>query len=323
MSISVFKKGQQEQLDVQEVFNIWNLIRARHYSAELVKFYTNFVHDREFALVLSTLLSHYEKQAAILEKEGKKFKIKVPERPPYDLNITVRIAAITDKFIFRSVYNGLVAQLFSLVTAYRTSTTNDGLRKIIAEDLQQHLQDFEVLYKYGKLKGWQSDPPAYKTAKPVANEPLSATEAFHIWDNLSHRYDQLQLTQFFLEFAHDKEFRAILSQGVKSLTKQISVLEEVAVKYEVALPDRPPASASVALDPESIQDKFMYALILKGMQDAIDLHVRAVIETIRNDSLRNLLMDFFQKEMQMHELVLKYGKVKGWTKIPPIHNEPS
>lgn len=53
MGISVFKKGQLEQLDVQEVFNIWNLIRARYYSTELVKFYTNFVHDREFSIVLS------------------------------------------------------------------------------------------------------------------------------------------------------------------------------------------------------------------------------------------------------------------------------
>lgn len=111
------------------------------------------------------MLKHYESQAAILEKEGKKFKIKVPERPPFDLNISVRMEAITDKFIFRSVYNGLVAQPFSLMTAYRTSTTNDGLRKIIAEDLLQHLQDFEVIYKYGKLKGWQSDPPAYKFGK--------------------------------------------------------------------------------------------------------------------------------------------------------------
>ncbi len=323
MSISVFKKGQQEQLDVQEVFNIWNLLRARYYSMELVKFFTNFVHDREFSLVLSTLLKHYTKQASILEKEGKKFKIKVPERPPYDLNISVRIEAITDKFIFRSVYNGLIAQLFSLMTAYRTSTTNDGIRQIIAEDLKEHLNDFELLYKYGKLKGWQSDPPAYKTAKPVTNEPLSVSEAFHIWDNLSHRYDQFHLTQLFLEFAHDKEFRAILTQGLNSLTKEISVLEEISVKYEIAMPDRPAASASAALDPESMQDFFMYAVILKGIQDAIDLHVRAVIESIRNDSVRNLLMDYFQKEMQIHERLLKYGKMKGWTKIPPIHNEPS
>jgi len=289
----------------------------------IIKFFLNFVHDREFDLILYSLLSHYEKQAVILEKAGKKFKIKVPERPPYEFNISVRIEAITDTFIFRSVYNGIVAQLFTLMTAYRVSTTNDRLRQIIANDLKQHLKDFEMLYKYGKLKGWQSDPPAYKTAKPVLNEPLSASEAFHVWDNLSHRYDQFQLTQFFLEFAHDKEFRVILTQGLKSLTKEISVLEEVAVKYEVALPNRPPASVSVALDPETMQDKFMYAVLLKGIQDAIDLHVRAVIESIRNDSLRNLLMDFFQKEIQMYEMLLKYGKMKGWTKIPPIHNEPS
>jgi len=34
MDISIFKTGQKEQVDVQEVFNIWNLLRARYYSSE-------------------------------------------------------------------------------------------------------------------------------------------------------------------------------------------------------------------------------------------------------------------------------------------------
>lgn len=77
------KKGQKEQLDIQEVFNIWNVLRARYYSMETCKFFMNFVHDREFDIVLNTLLKHYEKQANLLEKEGERFKIEVPKRPAY------------------------------------------------------------------------------------------------------------------------------------------------------------------------------------------------------------------------------------------------
>jgi hypothetical protein len=117
--------------------------------------------------------------------------------------------------------------------AVRSSITNDRIRDIIVKDLKQHVKDFETLYKYGKLKGWQSDPPAYKTAKSVKNEPLSVAEAFHIWDNINHRYKQKQLTQFFLVFTHDSDFRALLAMGLKHLTKEIHILEDEAIKHEM------------------------------------------------------------------------------------------
>ncbi len=30
MTISVFKKGPREKVDIQEAFNIWNVLRARY-----------------------------------------------------------------------------------------------------------------------------------------------------------------------------------------------------------------------------------------------------------------------------------------------------
>lgn len=323
MPISIFKNKQQEQLDIQEVFNLWNLLRARYYSLETVKFYLNFVHDRDFSIILNSLAGHYAKQANILEKEGEKFKIKVPERPPFDYKTSIQVNIITDSFIFRSVYNGIVAQLFTLMTSVRSSTTNDRIRDIIFKDLKQHIEDFETLYKYGKLKGWQSDPPSYKTAKPVTREPLSVSEAFHIWDNLNHRYQQKQLTQFFVGFTHDLEFKAILTMGLNNLDKEIKTLEEQATKYEISLPERPPASVAVAMDPETMQDVFMFTMIIKGIQDAIDLHIRSVIEVIKNDSLRDLLIKFWLNEFEVYDKLIKYGKLKGWLNTPPAYTEPS
>ncbi|EEG76397.1 DUF3231 family protein [Dethiobacter alkaliphilus] len=322
MPISIFKKGDKEKIDIQEVFNIWNVLRARYYSMETVKFFMNFVHDREFDLVLNRLLNHYETQALILEQEGKKFKIEVPKRPPYKIKTSAQVDVITDSYIFRNIYNGVVSQLFSLMTAYRSTTTNDHLRGILKDDLIQHLKDFEILYKYGKLKGWQEDPPAFKSMKPVGNEPLSTTEAFHLWDNISQRYQQSQLTDFFLGFAHDKDFRAVLMLGKKTLDKQARKLEEEAVKFEIALPERPPSHVSVPMDPEPMQDRYMFNRIFTGIQEAVDLHIRATIEAIRNDSLRHMMMNFWLDEIKIYEAVLKYGKMKGWVTTPPLYNEP-
>lgn len=105
MPISVFKKGAQGQLDMQEVFNIWNLVRARYFSTETIKFFINFVHDREFDLLLVSLLGHYTKQVGILEKEAETFKIKVPERPPFEFSTSVKLDMISWLRASRSACN--------------------------------------------------------------------------------------------------------------------------------------------------------------------------------------------------------------------------
>lgn len=38
-----------------------------------------------------------------------------------------------------------------------------------------HLNNFEQLYKYGKLKGWMDIAPSFKTNKPVDKEKLSVS----------------------------------------------------------------------------------------------------------------------------------------------------
>ncbi len=223
-------------------------------------------------------MDQWTKSAEKYEKLIEQFMIKSPTKPPRDFAITIKINHIADDLVYRRIYNDLTSQMYFLATAYRLSITNDHVRKIIRADLESHLKNFDTLYKYGKLKGWMDDPPAYKTAKAEVNEPLAVSEAFHILDHIGMRYHQLQLTKHFLNFAHDKEFRFILSQGTKRLEKQIKMLEEEALKYEVPLPNQPPASVTVAMDPETMEDRFMYMAIYTGIQNAVDLHVRAVVE---------------------------------------------
>jgi hypothetical protein len=324
MVFTIFKKsrGTQEQLDIQEAFNLWNALRVRYNSIETVQLYKNFTHDQDFNLLLSKFIITWNGQGKRYETLAEKLRVKVPKKPPRDFKSSFKLNEFTDDLIFRRIFNDMTAELYFLATAYRSSTTNDGVRQIIRQDLKSHLDDFELLYKYGKLKGYMDEPPAYKTAKPVKNEPLAVSEAFHILDHIGQRYHQLQLTRLFLTFAHDMEFRVILQQGVAALLKQTKTLEDLALKYEVPLPKQPPSSISVRIEPEAIEDRFIYLSILNGIQNAIDLHIRAVVETIRNDSLRKIVYDLFIDEIDLHESFVKYGKVKGWISTVPIYGEP-
>jgi len=325
LGISIFKNNNslKEPLDISSTYNLWELLRARYDSIESTQMLRNFVHDRELDILLGMFLKHFQTQTEQLEKEAKNFKIKVPARPVIDIKTSTRVDEITDKFIYKRVYADMLAEMLSLNSAVRTTLTNDRLRSTFKTYLLSHVSDFELLYKFGKLKGWQEVAPSYKTTKPAEKELISTSEAYHIWRNISDRYIQSQLTEFFMGFVHDLDFKAILNAGAKVLSKQIKLMESKALKFEVQLPERPPSSLTTPIDPENLEDRFMYHIIFKGIDDSIDLHLRAVIATLRNDPLRKIFLDLFNEEFNIHDKFIKYGKMKGWALVPPIYVEPN
>ena len=321
---SLIKKvtKREEELDIQEAFNIYSLLRARYVSTQTVQLFKNFVHDVDWQIILNKFQTNFEKQIDNLEKLGEKFRIIMPNRPPVDVKFATRVNDITDDYIYKKIYHDLVAELMSLTHAVRSTSTNDKLRNIIIQDLIGHFEDFDTLYKFGKLKGWEETYPVYKTSIVQLKEKLSTSEAFHIWDHIVMRYEQIELIGIFANFAHDTEFKVILQHGIYIYTKQVKKLEEIALKLNIPMPNRAPLPVTTPIDPEIITDKFMYRIILSWELSSLDAHVRATIETIRNDSLRKLWIGLLNAELEYYDKYLKYGKMKGWTRVVPIYGEP-
>ncbi|MCF8010293.1 MAG: DUF3231 family protein [Clostridiales bacterium] len=318
--ISIFKnrKTAVEEVDSIEVFNIWNLLRARYNSIETHQLHKNFIHDRDLLMLFNLHLNEFKKQVAVLEDLAKEYKVKTPRRPPREIKVTEQIEDITDKMIFRIIFNDLLAELFTLERAYRNSTTNDSLRKNIVNFFFAHSSIFTRFYKYGKVKAWVDVEPSYKTAAAVEREPLATSEANHIWDHLNTRYDQIQLTMVYQQIIHDKEFNLILSEGLSVLEKQIKMLEDLALKYDIPLPARPPAVQKISNDPEMLEDEFIYRMIFSGIQTTLELHFRAVIDTVRNDKLKSVFTDLLKTEINIFDKLLKFGKMKGWLNVVPM-----
>ncbi len=323
--ISLFKKAVtgSERLSAVESFNIWDMLRARYISIETYQLNINFAHDRDFLLLLRNHLKSFQKQAEELEKLSKKHKVKVTSRPPEYIKFSATVDSITDKRIYRRVFFDLIAELYTLNRSVRSSIINDQLRKTFIKFLLSHLDNYEELYKYGKLKGWAEIEPAYKTGKVVDKEPVSVSEAGHIFEHINHRYDQIHLTKFYTNFIHDTEFKMMLEIGENRLDKQLKQLVKKADEFEVPLPERPPESQEAVIDSETMEDKFAYRTIQKEMQDAIDLHIRAVVETIRNDNLRGLFFEYLKDELDLYDKFVKYGKLKGWLRVEPMYEPKS
>ncbi len=128
-------------------------------------------------------LKTYRKQAAGLEDKLSQFRIKAPHKPPKQVKFTSDIDAITDEMVFRFTLDDIQTELYNLKRSLVSSTTSEQLRKMFIDYTNEHLDIFNKFYKYGKLKGWTEIAPAFKT-KPVHKEPLSVSEANHIWDHM-------------------------------------------------------------------------------------------------------------------------------------------
>jgi len=312
----------EERLDIQEAFNINNLLRARYVSVQTVQLFKNFVHDIDWEIILDGFTEHFDKQIAILEELGQKFRIIMPNRPPLDANFATSINDLTDEYIYKKIYHDLIAELMSLIHAVRSTSTNDKLRDVIIKDLKIHFKEFDTLFRFGKLKGWEETYPVYKTALPHIEEQLSTSEAFHIWNHISMRYEQIELIGLFTNFAHDTEFKVILDHGLYIFNKQVNHLEQLALKLNIPLSNRPTLPVMSPIDPETTKDKFMYRNILSAELASLDNHVLAIIETIRNDTLRKLWNEHLNAELEYYDKYLKYGKLKGWSRVVPIYGEP-
>lgn len=312
--MNIFKKNQSntEKISSVEAYNIWNTLRVRYNSIETYQIYINFIHDKDFDIMLNNHKQVFEKEVSILEQKSKHYNIKLPSRPPAKLKFTAAIDAITDEVIFRRIYRDLHTELLALSRTITSGTVNDKLRQMFYDFFLEHLDIYEAFYKYGKMKGWTEIAPAYKSSKAKGNEALSVSEANHIQDHINSRYDQKNMTQYFWTFAHDPEFIKLLKAGLATLDKQIKTLEDIAEQYEIPLPDRPPVARKGNADPEMIEDKFIYRTIFGTMQYAVDMHIRAVAETIRNDSMRELFLSLLREELKTFDVYLKYGKLKGW-----------
>ncbi|MBO8129640.1 MAG: DUF3231 family protein [Peptococcaceae bacterium] len=160
---------------------------------------------------------------------------------------------------------------------------------------------------------------AENAEKPV----LDSGEAFLLWDELVSRYDIIELTQIYLNFAHDPDFKQLLRRGLfNTLEKQVNILEKEANRYQILLPNRPPKSVNIPADTTLLEDRFMFRQIFLGIQYMIDTHIRTIRSFTTNDPLRKMFIQFAKDELDIFNNLCKFGKLKGWLQAPPVYQTP-
>jgi spore coat protein CotF len=215
------------------------------------------------------------------------------------------------------VYRSEVVVILPL-KVLRTSTTNDRLRQILLGMAKEVIDDMDDIVKYMRIKGWNNMAPLYPNIPPSVTEKLDAGEAFHLWDHLTFRYDNIHQTTIYYGYAVDPDFKAFLYTGIRELLlSQAEVLERECLHFGIPLPKRPPKVVATQAPNEAVPDDYMYRQISMGITGAVLMHAMALKQCLTNDRVRSLFKELLLSEIDLQNMLIKYGKLKGWLNYPP------
>ena len=309
-----------EEVDAQEAFNLWDSLRSRYDAIETVQIHDNFIHDQDLKFVSNYIIEVLtEKQINMLEDKMNNYSLSMPFRPPKSAKTPVNVEAFHDRYI-GSVYLNLFQSFITMeIRAIRTSFTNDNIREMYYKFLKDEVDIYNRIIKYAKIKGWISIPPKHPSMPEDTKGEISSTEAFHLWDHLTARYDAIQLTQIYSNFAHDPEFKTILNRGLRNtLEKQVNLMEEKMNFYGLPLPQRPSKSVYTQFDMEIFGDDIMFRNLLTWIQFTLVLHVFGLKQSSTHDPIRKMFCNFLFEELDLFDKLVKYGKIKGWLRPVPM-----
>lgn len=88
------------------------------------------------------------------------------------------------------------------------------------------------------------------------------------------------------------------------------------MEFGIPLPERPPETVTSTFDVEEITDKYIYRRILRDIQDFLNIHLSALTQA-SSATMRRTFIKLLFEEVKIFDSFMEYGKVKGWTYVPP------
>jgi len=145
---------------------------------------------------------------------------------------------------------------------------------------------------------------------------LSVNDVWYMWKLLRTRYRVIEYTQFYLNFAHDTDFKAVLMLGLDELKEQAKKLEDLHRKYGITMPTPPPESVNTTVKLDDVDDRQIYQSLFYGIQSFLGLYVEA-FRSCANAKIRQKFKEFLLTEIELFDKLFEYGKMKGWLQKPP------
>lgn len=158
---SMSTRDKQLNINVSEVFHLWNHLVQRYNVIHITNLLENFAKDQDLKLILILGRRTLNKHVATLEKEMNLYGIPLPVRPPKHLQTTVSLDVLSDRHIYRRILRGVQSFLPTHTMAFIHSTS-PKIRELFMTFLIEEMKLYDKFIEYGKIKGYEIKPPIYK-----------------------------------------------------------------------------------------------------------------------------------------------------------------
>lgn len=154
-------KDKQSNINVSEVFHLWNHLVQRYNVIYLTETFEMFAKDADLKAVLNAGKKALNTHVTVLEKEMITYGIPLPVRPPKQTQATANLEEISDRHIFRRILRGIQSFLPTHTAAF-VHSTSPKIRELFMSFLIEEMKLYDRFMEYGKMKAYEIMPPAYK-----------------------------------------------------------------------------------------------------------------------------------------------------------------
>lgn len=156
--------------------------------------------------------------------------------------------------------------------------------------------------------------------KPSAEKQaiINVSEVFYVWDVMVMKMDILHTVRIMESLIVDSDLRFIAVQLRKGLETGISQMERIMKDYSIPFPLRPPAASTAISTLEDFSDKIIYETLYEGIQSFFFVLASGYMNST-SPQVRKALKEHLLLTMQLQELIVEYGKIKGYLNVPPVY----
>ncbi|AGL01087.1 hypothetical protein [Desulfoscipio gibsoniae] len=148
---------------------------------------------------------------------------------------------------------------------------------------------------------------------------INVSEVFYVWDILVAKLDIMESVQIIENFTNDKDLKFIISRVVDVLQSGIVDMEAIMKSYGIPFPTRPPAGINTTTILEIVTDYNVYQTLFESIQSFFPILASGFMQST-SPRVRKAIKNHLLVTMELHELLVEYGKIKGYLNLPPVYN---
>ncbi|NLX90986.1 MAG: DUF3231 family protein [Firmicutes bacterium] len=150
----------RKNINISEVFYIWDVLVVKHDILETVNIVRNFIEDIDLKFIVGKMEKALVTGIEDMEKLMNDYGIPYPPRPPADNKTTIKLEHFTDRYIYESIHEAIQA-FFPILSSGFMNSTAPKVRKAFKDRLILTMELQDLIIEYGKLKGFLDEPPDY------------------------------------------------------------------------------------------------------------------------------------------------------------------